>query len=265
MQDDFTNLDRYAKGELQGDDLSSFERAMRKDEELANEARFYKEMADAISLKERIKDIDLILEGEDFFEENTQQSDAKVRTMPRARTPFRWLSYAASLLVLVVAGALWFANANYSNTALAQLDTNRLGLLTETNTRNDNVTADVFAEGINAFKLEDYEAAAAFFAKVPSANANYSQSLLYLAAAQVQVQDYDTATTSAEKARAATNNTKNKQKAEWLLANALVGNKETEKGQTLLQTIANNDNHAYRKDAERLQQQLKSAWRQLVF
>ncbi len=69
MQNDFTKIERYAKGELEGNDLATFEQEIQDDEKLANEASFYKDMAQVIDLKEQLKGIDANLEAEHFFDD----------------------------------------------------------------------------------------------------------------------------------------------------------------------------------------------------
>lgn len=266
MEEKNLNLERYAKDEMTEEERLYFEKKMSEDESLVQDAQFYKEMANTISLKERIKSIDAALEADKFFENLEIEDEAKLIAVPSSRRLGRnILRYAASLLVLFIAGSLWFANVNYSNNQLANLDIQGLGLLEESVTRNRDSNKDIFEEGIIAFREKNYEVAISFFENISASNESYSQSLLYLTTAQLELRDYDAAINNALQAIDVTSSTKNRQKLEWILVKAQIGNEKMAESKSLLQKIASDDNHAYQKDAQNLQEQLKSPWRSLIF
>ncbi|MEL6941839.1 MAG: hypothetical protein AAFO82_04165 [Bacteroidota bacterium] len=187
MEDKY-NIADYVKGRMNLEDKANLEEALQADKTLAQEVDFYKEMQAFADLKNKMDAFDVELQQETKVVEMKPQ--AKVRKLNIRRS----ISLAASFLVLLVAGGLWFSNANYSNQALSNKNIDRLDwLTTSTSRQGDNEIIDPFETGINALQAKDYTTAIDFFEGIPKSDATWSQARLHLAYAQYQSTNFEAA------------------------------------------------------------------------
>jgi len=178
-------------------------------------------------------------------------------------------SYLGIILVLIVIGiGLFFANNQFSNTALANLRPDKLGLDASEVVRNvgDDIT-DPFAQGAAAIKNKDYKKAISFFETVTKDNPTYTQACLLLAYAQFELKNYAVAIANTNIVIKQSANSLSIQKAEWLKLQAMLANDETDTPafDALLDKIAQNEKHLVQKEAGALKQSMNSFWRGLVF
>ena len=117
----------------------AFEGRMKADPELAKEALFYRDVAGVMEMEGLVQHIDRELDEEGFFaslnleeeeedEETESESKPQQQAVVRRLGVRRVLAYAATVSILIVVSGLWFANQNYTDGALAQVDESELSL-----------------------------------------------------------------------------------------------------------------------------------------
>lgn len=258
----YDDIERFAKGKLDEEELADFKQKIQQDQELKEEADFYGEVVDVFRLKGMIKDADAELDKAGFF--NTA-APSPTKSNPLKPLGRRILAYAATISILLIATAFLYSNLTYSNAALASLDAAELGLdLDDTGMRSGEAAADAFADGIASLSAADYAAASRFFETITPENEAYTQAQLYLAFAHYKQNNYADAAESAQKATPALD-AATRQKAEWVLLNSLLRINRVNEFQELLAQIAANNDHRYQEAAKELEQNLNSPWRSLVF
>lgn len=266
-------LEKYAKGEMQGQELEDFEKQLSNDEGLREEADFYKEVAEAFELKGMIREVDQELAQEQYFDDGL--ADSTQNASPQKKTTklqylFRSpLAYAASLGILIVLTGLGFSNTRYSNSTLSYLTEDQLRLETKPDAfrnRSGLSNADVFADGITALNLNDYLEAERFFSQIIRVDKQTSEAYLYLAFAQFKERKYEAAAKNAQLAIEVGQDPVIRQKAEWLLLNNLLRTDgPSAEFHQLLDKITMDEVHAFKSSALELEGHLNSFWRKLVF
>ena len=274
----YQNIEDYVNGKLKGNSKKVFEAQLAADQELAREVAFYQDLSDVSevvgdeSLETLISGIDSELAAEDFFQEKdamikTIESKTKTSDNKKGKRPViklrKLMSLAASILVLVTAGTLWWSNSNYSNESLASNYFNQQTILSISRTSGENT--DIFGEGLKAIKSENYSEAIRFFSNISKQEEAYGEARLYLAIAQFKTQDYQYAISNAE--IVAQSSSRFREKARWLQINAMLGSGQTSREfENLLTDMATNspDNY-YRNEASRLKKDLDRFWRKIVF
>lgn len=264
----YSEIEKYAKNEMTEKELQSFQEALKTDEELLAEVDFYKQIAEVASLKGLFEEAEEELHQES--EKVTQKKDNVVSIRPEAKVRRlgirKILSYAASVGLLVVAFGAFFANNNYSNSALASLEDTKLGLSTDSGNRSGaGENKDVFSLGLKALADKDLTGGAAFFESVPNSSEEYTEARLYLAYINHQQQNFTAATNNA-KIVASTGNLVQKQKAQWLQIQSMLAAEVTNDSfKILLNEVATENKHLFQKEAIQLQQDINSIWRKFVF
>ena len=120
-QEEIEVIEWYISGKLSGNALEQFEERVAKDINFAEKVNQYKSVLDGLGAMQ-MNEFAQLMEGWNLDTNQTSQ-EAIVKTMPRKeeakvvglRPIFRRLAVAAAILVLLFAGANWYANANYSN------------------------------------------------------------------------------------------------------------------------------------------------------
>lgn len=172
------------------------------------------------------------------------------------------------LLLVLLAIGFFFANQQFSNSALANLRPDKLGLDASDIARNvgDDIT-DPFAQGTEAIKNKDFKKAVSFFENVTKDSPTYTQACLLLAYAQFELKNYASAIAHTKIVSNQSSNRLSIQKAEWLQLQAMLANDETDSPafDALLDKIAQDDKHLVQKEAGNLKQSMNSFWRGLVF
>jgi len=191
-----------------------------------------------------------------------QGREAQVVTLKPKRNRLYTLSIAASfLLVLSLGTSIWFANTNYSNSALVSGD---IGLITSTRNRGninaDNPLIPVFDEIEN----ENYTAALQMLDELEGSQ--YEPTALALTGELLTKQKrYEEAIILYSEMTQSQTDTIERQKAQWLLANTYLANDQAEQAKPILEEIAGNANHLRQKEAAQILDQLNSFWRVFVF
>lgn len=275
---DYHKIEQYAKGQLTGTALEDFEREMTLDEKLAEEAKFYKEVAMVSKKmkeeekKDAIREVDAMLAQEGFFEdmnpmdvaEEEFQEQAKVIPISAKRgSKRRWWAYAAGILFFIIGGTLIFSNTNYSNPQLAQQSYQDPGL--SSTLKSEQSEALPLSKGVDAYYLQNYETAAQLFSNVPKNSPDYFEAQYYLAHTYYQQKNYDSAIVSYETVIRNTTNPQIGQAAEWYSVLAYLHSEDSARGMDRLHNIAQNPNHRYQVFAKDLEASLASFWRYFTF
>ena len=167
----------------------------------------------------------------------------------------RYMSIAASILVLVVGLSVFFANKNYSNQSLAK----------------DNYSVPNFSINRDAAVVSQFEKA-----KVQFGQQNYSatidllenttnnQELYLLAHALYQNDSFEKATAVFNQLESS-NDSRVSLDAQWFEAISMLNGSDLKNAKNILTGISVNNEHPYKKDAEKLLILLNSKIRIIVF
>ena len=260
MEDKY-NIADYVKGRMSQEDKLRLEQELQMNEDLAAEVDFYKEMQSFANLKNKM----------DAFDKDLQKETKVMAMKPKAKVrrfnTRRSISLAASFLVLLVAGGLWFSNANYSNQALSNKNVDRLDWLTSSTSRQgDSGISDPFETGIDALREQDYSSAIDFFESIPKSDVAWSQARLHLAYAQYQSTNYQVAKATLDELIQENTSTINRQKAEWLKLQVLLASGESkDEFKALLNAISTDTQHLFQRQALEMKQDLDAFWRKFTF
>lgn len=262
-------IDRYIIKKMDSDAAAGFEQLMATDPALLEEVTFRKGLLKAIKWKRQIN-----IAHTEMVKSKTNsplEITSKVNVVQQETTIRRIglrkvLAYAASVSILALIGLSWYANNNFSDRYLADTNTNELVSLDDNNLKGGgNTSKDPFDQGLYYLKEKEYTQAASFFETIPNQDDAYVQARLYLAFSQYHIKSFDNAIANANIVQQESFDTKDKQKAEWLIIQALLkqGKKDTNFFNQL-KVIADSPNHIYQKRAKTLQVDLDSFWRKLV-
>ena len=279
MEENSTNHDlitKYLDGELSEKELKFFNEAI-KDKDFLKETAFYKDMATVIhetgntEQGELLADINLtninsdiraslVAQNERLKKQESGQPTATIRRLNPMR---RILSIAASVLVLVTTGAFWYANNNYSITALS-VNNYLTADIPGTMSGNTNVDATL-QEGLNFFWVtKDLAAAKTAFAKIPSGSPEFTEAQYFLGHIAFQEKEYALAIDKYQQVLASNQlpNYINRDKLTWNLLLAKMGAGENIEAD--LNQILQDTGHPLHQQAQQLNQQRSGFWSKLV-
>jgi len=232
MEDKYNELDKieqFFDGELSKEEL---EHAL-KDKDVQEETQFFQAMTEVLAEdgKSQIKELlaDVAIENVNpnlrakLAAQNERLSAPKEAKVRQIRPMRRILAIAASILVLVVAGTLWFLNRSPSATLLAEQNYIVADL---PGTMGGGVAEDeVFQQALNVFAAEDWQVAQTALEEIPSTSAKYSEAQYFLGHIHFQQENFETAISNYQTALAAENlpNYINRDKLNWNLLLAKLG------------------------------------------
>ena len=265
-------VEDYVNGLLDPADQEHFEQRLEKDEGLAEEVAFYRDLSMAAHIIEEeemetaIKLVEGELEATSFFQDTEKMivDQPNTRTLSsrggirRSLRPM--LMAAASIAVLLIAG-LWYSRANYSNNALVATYGNQL--IIDNSIRNgDAVTPGPFQLGTEAVEQGNYDKAIQIFGSFSEEEEAYSDARFYLGATYFMQGDYDQAIANFKTLTGMQHRWRGK--AEWFIVLAMIKNGASQSAiDTALETIAEDPGHSYQKQAISLKEDLNSFWRKL--
>lgn len=258
---DYKKIEDFVNRKLTPEARKRFEAEMAKDEALAEEVRFYQDVAGMSSYMRTIREAEDNLEKKNFFEKKT-------RIIPLRQT----LAIAASLLLLIAIG-FWWANTQYTNDSLALANSDISNFILDGAANQDPRGREIVAGenplgvGINQIETQNYSEAISFFSNVPDSIAtSYPSVAYYLGLSYFKTGDYSNAIMHFDNAIEKTRIASYRHKAEWLqikakLAAGMADNDFFDQ----LDTIAADDNHSYQANASKLKAKLNSLWRRFIF
>lgn len=249
MNDFYNKIEDFLAGNLSPEESFAFKAKMESEPDFAREVEAHKEanetveMYTKIRLKEKVK---------------TLHHKAKVKPGVGQR---RIYSIAASISILILAGALWFANANFSNQALVA-DHFQLPAFTQRDIDNDNLD-ELSKKVADAYAAKDYIQAISLLSSIPESplynEAQYHLGNLYLETNQ-PAKAIAPLETLIDR-----NDARYVENAQWLLVVAHLKNDDLEKTKLSLETILQNPNHFKYGQAKELKKKMSAFWRNFVF
>jgi|GEM_PF-2445945 len=262
---DKKSIEAYFRGALDAETAEKLKAEVEQDEGLREEFEWYRDITKAIEWQGILAEA----EAERQLELNgLTKANASTRPRPIQMVSNRWWAYAAVGLVLIVAGSLWWGNVNYSNLSLAELGMDRLNLKEGIdNLRNTEwVQTDPFVQGLEAVEAGRWPDAADFFSGITDTSTLFIQAQLYLAYTRLEQGQYAKVQASAEIVDQQSLDTRQRQKAQWMMVQAMValGGKD-ETLDLLLDKISIDQSHMFQREALSLKRKFNSRWRRLVW
>lgn len=239
-QEEAELIEWYLSGQLSGNALQQLELRIQKDEAFANKLNQYRTIFNSLGA---LQMSEFAANMSDWNKEETapkaeNKGEAKVVGM---RPIFRRLAVAASVLILLFAGANWYAGANYSDEQIIK------GLYESTRSQN------VMGENQNSEREIDqkYQEAHQQFQNGDYSNALLSFDQLLKEIPSSELDDF-TANYYQEN-------------IEWNRVLAQIGaNSPDNEVQASLDAIKAKDGHDYQDEAQALESKLNSFWKRLA-
>lgn len=245
MTNDNTNrIDAYLSDSMSGKELQAFEIEMENDEELAAEVALYR-------LEHRA--IELAVHDELRRKMQGWQGEATVTPTAATVRRLRWrrpLAIAASVLLIIGVGTSWWANGNYSDTALA-ITSNTYPKISQRGGALDALT-----QAQLALDKQAYTEALGYIQEEESYNAQLIRGAALLGLGQLRQgrETYEKVLQSSSKTQ--------REMAQWQLVLIAIRDGQSDAAREALDTIINQEPpHNHRSQAEVLQQKLNSFWR----
>jgi hypothetical protein len=252
---DDNRIEDYLYGRMSAEEQRSFEADTQTDSELKEETQLAKMEQQALQL---LAEQELRRSMKDWkAEKNT--TEAKVVSLNRRRM-FTRLAAAASVLLLIGLPLFW-ANQNYSSSALSVE-----GLAVNATADRGNIPPEnPMGEALQLYAEEGAAEAQAFLGTL-SGTAFENQARLLSAKIQAQTGAYEEAIEDAQAITGAESvDMLLRQEAEWVLANVYLAMGEDAEAKARLSRIAAQPTHLKQKEATELLQRLESVWRTFVF
>lgn len=257
MEDRYDKIEAYLGGQLSESEARAFEQNLAQDAGLQEELNAHLLAKDAIdvaiadSLRETLKT---------WKEE--EKGNIGITEGPRIRTLWRRnLAIAASVLVLIVAGSYWWANSQYSDSAIAGRFYSAADLASLRKGPGDQ---EPLAPGTKLIQQGNYTEAIQFFNDALLANENNNEARCYRGQAYLLQGDLTAAETDLKLVVQNSIHKNLQEKAEWVLALVYLKEGNASQWQPLVEKMASNPEHNYHPDAVNLQTSLNSGWRILV-
>jgi cytochrome c-type biogenesis protein CcmH/NrfG len=251
-------IDRYLRGEIQGDERLKFEVEVKQNVELAREVERLRLAEKAIvlyadaRLRQRLKE-----KGETLLQEKA--NDKPVR---KIWSNWRiWLRVAAVLVpVMILVGVKWYSDVNYDPSVLVH----RYYQAKKTPAFLSGDYNHPLQEGFRAYRQKNYDRAIEFFSQVPTEGPGFPTAQLFLAYSYFESGRYQAAAQHFENV-IKTGDTRYKENAEWdrLLALLAMQN-EREQVQLHLDEIRSNPEHSFHQQALALNRQLNSIFKKIA-
>lgn len=257
-----SKIEDYLHDRMDDESKKQFEAQMATDRELASDVELFRLEKQALQLSQN-NDLRAQMknwEQERNAEDETQE--ARVVPMKSSRSRLYRLSVAASFLLLFGLGAsVWFANANYSNSALVS---DNIGLTTSTRDRGNINSDNPFTPIFDEIESENYTTALQMLERLEGTQYEFAAMALKGEVLTKQKRFEEAITLYSQLAQSQAD-TAQQQEAQWLLANTYLANDQTGQAREVLEEIAGNANHSRQGEAEQLLDQMNSFWRTFAF
>lgn len=248
MKEEFDQDDliaKYLHGTLSAAEEEALQRLKKTDKNFATELGFQEDIQQASAKlgREEIKD-------------HLQRLEAK--QYPRPKLGIRWkrlLSIAASIMIIVVAGSLFYINQQYSNNALAN---QYYDLPNYSGSRGEGSDATRLDQAINAFYQQDYATVISTLEPGEDASALDETSRRLLAHAYFHQQN-------PASVLALTSQVYNDTNLEWLTVLSHLQMNNLVEVNRQIDNILRQEQHPLRLKAGALRKQLSSTWRSFTW
>jgi hypothetical protein len=247
--DDNTNtfelIERYFAGDLLPQELESFEKRLKSDQSFAQEVENQRLTHKATDIYAQLKTIDKVKEK---YNEILKSEKNNRRT---------FLSIAAAISILIIAGFGFLVPANYSNEALADA---HFEVYSDRITTMGTSTDKQLAAGMQAYNETDFEKAITLFSNLPDTLAQKNLINLYTGIAFMETNQFEKAATIFR--QLIDSNSPQLEVARWYLALNYLKSNDLENARPLLNQIAAAE--AYQsKNAAKLLKKLDNPLRKL--
>ncbi len=257
-----SKIEDYLHDRMDEESKRQFEAQITANRELAADVELFRLEKQALqlgqnsTLRAQMKDWEQERNAED------ETHEARVVPMKSSRSRLYRLSVAASFLLLFGLGAsIWFANANYSNSALVS---DNIGLRTSTRDRG-NINADnPFTPVFDEIESGNYSTALQMLEELEGSQ--YEATAMTLKGEILTKQErFEEAIALYSEMAQSQADPAERQKAQWLLANTYLANDQADQAKAILEEIAGDANHLRQEEAAQLLDQLESFWRIFAF
>ena len=252
----YDRIEAFVGGTMSADEQTRFEAELETNPELKTEYLAYRATHDVMEvlafeqLQEELREMD-IGSTPSSTATTSKEPPARIRRMPR-----RLLTLAASFLVLVLAGTLWWSNSQYSDQQLAgkHFMTPNLSKVRGTNTE------DALSQAATAFYQGNYDTSIRLLQSIPSSDPVYADAQWLLGYACLQEGRAQEAVTAFNVVLSGNKN-ELKASARWhrILAHIAAGDQVA--AEKLLDGLLQDPSDAYFDKARVLKKELHSFWR----
>lgn len=260
MEPDIDKIEAYITGELTGAEREAFEAELAGNPGLAEEVDAVRLAREAVELSISDHLRTQFLEWQEVEATGSKTEEAKVVTMAPRRNLRRILAIAASVLLILAVGSLWYANDQFGAGQMAMGYYDDIQL--DAYVRGDS---NPMLEAVEALKADDFAAADEYFRSVAEDNEQYYYAQYYLGHSLFRQQNY----TGSLNVLETLNNSGNRnlrEDADWLKVLSYLELEQTNDAtfQTLLSAMVDDDGHTYHLDAVQLNDKLGSFWYELA-
>lgn len=251
-------IDRYLTGEMEGAERRAFEAEIGRHPALEREVerlRLAREAARAFAddrLRERMRE-----RGEAMFRKTG--ADEPVRSFWPGSSTLRWAA-AVLVTVVVLLGLKWYSDVNYDTSVLVE----EYYQARKTPAFLSGDRNDVLQEGFDAYRSEDYDAAVAFFNRIPYGSGAYPTAQLYAGYAGFESGRYTEAIRHFENVME-TGDSRYVENAEWHRVLALLATDDRkEQALPYLDHIRNDPSHSFHEPARDLHRKVTSVFNKIA-
>lgn len=250
MKRDRHILQKYLDNELSDRELTRFEQELNASPELLVDLDLYKEVDEAIADTEVL---DFRAQLSDLREE-TRRSDSGRRVF-RFTRPWHYAASAA-LALLVAIGLATVLGRPLSNSDLFVKYMKPYELVLTNRSLDDDAIKMTMNLAENAYMKGDYEMAVSWYSEVLEINQEKIEAEFGIGVSNMGLENYADASKSFTKVIDHSDNLFI-QKAEFYQAGCLLAMDETERARRQLAMIANEANHFYKRDAEKILKRMR--------
>ncbi len=263
-------ISRYLAGKMTDEGLAAFNEQLKADPELKEEVAFRKMVMESVKsqsneqLRAQINTV--VKEAHTLAGQSSpgamparelSNRTAKVISLNR-----RILSIAASVLILILLGASWYANRQFSNDSLVA---SNFELKTPTsNLRGENNDETDFNNDVmKAYSNKDFHKAAELLASIPPSPI-YNKAQFHLGNLYLKLNNPSRAIVVFQNLLKK-NDPRYQEEVQWLLCLAHLKNNDVKQTTQTLESILQNQEHSFYSNALQLKKKLYSPWRKIVF
>jgi len=230
---DDRDIQRYLDGDMLEAEKNRFETTMASDPELRQHLEEYRQLQQAVFYQKRRTHWDKMQQLE------AQYDQKKIVSISRPPKQTKWLSYAiaASVALLAIASVYWWSGRGLTPQELVAQNLTFLDSLNNFSPQNRSEENSLKHEAFAAYTHKDYEQAIMLFEKYLTGNRD-ALATFFLGASYLKEENYKAAVIALEEYlnNYPSNEILYKEKANWSLVLAYIGNEQIEAADTLIVT-----------------------------